>query len=228
MPLEALRWPLTPLGLHYLLIHYDVPSVDVDAWRLELTGRVARPTAFSLDELKLRETVTVPVTMECAGNGRGGLTPRPRSQPWLDDAVGTAAWTGTPLAPLLREAGVSGQAVEVLFSGFDCGVEGGIAQAYERSLPVSEALEGDAILARGISEVALPPQHGFPVRLVVPSWYGMTNVKWLRRITVLHTPLEGYQQAHAYRIRHSEDELGEPVTRILPRALMMPPASLTS
>jgi sulfane dehydrogenase subunit SoxC len=223
MPLEALRWPLTPLGLHYLLSHYDIPTVDVDSWRLELVGRVARPSALSLQELKQRETVTVPVTMECAGNGRAGMTPRPVSQPWLGEAIGTAAWTGTPLAPLLREAGVSEQAEEVLFTGLDCGVEGGITQEYERSLPISEALDADAILAWAIGDVALPPQHGFPLRLVVPGWYGMTNVKWLRRITVLDTPFVGYQQAEGYRIRQSADEPGEPVTRIVPRALMMPP-----
>jgi DMSO/TMAO reductase YedYZ molybdopterin-dependent catalytic subunit len=223
MPLEALRWPLTPLGLHYLLTHYDIPTVDVADWGLEVVGRVARPMKLSLDELKQRATVTVPVTMECAGNGRARLAPRPLSQPWLGEAVGTAAWTGTPLAPLLREAGVGEDAAEVVFTGLDRGVEGGIAQAYERSLPISEALEAGAILAWGIGEAPLPPQHGFPLRLVVPDWYGMTNVKWLRRITILDVPFAGYQQARGYRIRQSEDEPGEPVTRIFPRALMVPP-----
>jgi sulfane dehydrogenase subunit SoxC len=149
------------LGLHYLLIHYDIPIVDVGAWRLELAGCIARPVALSLDELKQRETVTLPVTMECAGNGRARPQPRPVSQPWLTEAVGTAAWTGTLLAPLLRAVGVDEKAVEVLFSGLDRGVEGGVPQAYERSLPLSEALEADAILAWGIGEVALPPQPAF-------------------------------------------------------------------
>ena len=223
MPLEALRWPITPLGLHYLLIHYDIPAVDAAAWRLELGGAVERPLALSLDELQRRETVTVPVTMECAGNGRARLEPRPVSQPWLTEAVGTAAWTGTPLAPLLHEAGVGAGAIEVLFTGLDRGVEGGVPQAYERSLPLAEALEAGAILAWGIGDAPLPPQHGFPLRLVVPGWYGMTNVKWLRAITLLDAPFEGYQQARGYRMRRSEDEVGEPVTRMLPRALMTPP-----
>jgi sulfane dehydrogenase subunit SoxC len=223
MPLEALRWPVTPVGLHYLLIHYDIPAVDPAGWRLELGGAVEWPFTLSLDELKARETVTVPVTMECAGNGRARLEPRPVSQPWLIEAVGTAAWTGTPLAPLLREAGLAESAVEVLFTGIDRGVEGEVPQAYERSLPLAEALGAEAILAWGIGDVALPPQHGFPLRLVVPGWYGMTNVKWLRAITVLEEPFAGYQQARGYRMRRSEDEVGEPVTRMLPRALMAPP-----
>jgi len=223
MPLEALRWPLTPLGLHYLLIHYDIPQVDADAWRLEVGGRVERPMTLSLDDLKARERVDVAVTMECAGNGRAALEPRPVSQPWLNGAVGTAKWTGTPLEPLLREAGLAADALEVLFTGLDRGVEGGEPQAYERSLTLSEALDGEAILAWAINDTPLPPQHGFPLRLVVPGWYGMTNVKWLARITVLDAPFEGYQQMHGYRMRRSEDELGEPVTRMVPRALMLPP-----
>jgi DMSO/TMAO reductase YedYZ molybdopterin-dependent catalytic subunit len=223
MPLEALRWPLTPLGLHYLLIHYDVPVVDAATWRLELAGLVERPLTLSLDDLKRRETVTLPVTMECAGNGRARLDPRPVSQPWLGEAIGTAAWTGTPLAPLLREAGPRGGAVEVLFTALDRGVEGGVPQAYERSLTLDEALDAGALLAWAIGDVPLPPQHGFPLRLVVPGWYGMTNVKWLQRITALDVPFEGYQQSRGYRMRRTEDEVGEPVTLMRPRALMAPP-----
>jgi len=224
MPLEALRWPITPLGLHYLLIHYDIPAVDAGAWRLEVGGCVERPVELSLADLQARERVAIPVTMECAGNGRAGLQPRPISQPWLGEAIGTAMWVGTPLAPLLREAGVRDAAVEVLFTGLDGGVEGGVRQVYERSLPLAEALEAGALLAWGIGDgVPLPPQHGFPLRLVVPGWYGMTNVKWLHRITLLDAPFEGYQQAQGYRMRRSEDELGTPVTRMMPRALMRPP-----
>jgi DMSO/TMAO reductase YedYZ molybdopterin-dependent catalytic subunit len=223
MPLETLRWPITPIGLHYLLIHYDIPVVDAATWALEVGGAVERPLALSLEALKSRETVTLPVTMECAGNGRARMDPRPVSQPWLTEAVGTAAWTGTPLAPLLREAGLGDGAVEILFTAIDGGVEGGVRQVYERSLPLDEALEAGALLAWGIGDVPLPPQHGFPLRLVVPGWYGMTNVKWLRRITALETPFEGYQQARGYRMRRSEDDPGEPVTRMMPRALMAPP-----
>jgi len=223
MPLEALRWPITPPGLHYLLVHYDIPYVDVDRWQLRIDGRVERRLALPLAELKRRETVTVPVTMECAGNGRAGMRPRPVSQPWFCEAVGTAAWTGTPLAPLLREAGLDRGAVDVAFTGLDRGIEGGVAQAYARSLPVAEALGSGAILAWAIGDVPLPPQHGFPLRLVVPGWYGMTNVKWLDRIAVLDAPFDGYQQVTGYRIRSAADEPGEPVTRMEPRALMVPP-----
>src|SRR3954465_710093 len=140
MPLEALRWPITPVGLHYLLIHYDIPGVDAGTWRLELGGAVERPVTLSLTELRRRPRVSVPVTMECAGNGRALLDPRPVSQPWLGEAVGTGTWTGTPLAPLLAGAGVGDGAVEVVFTGLDRGVEGEVDQVYQRSLPLDEAL----------------------------------------------------------------------------------------
>jgi sulfane dehydrogenase subunit SoxC len=221
MPLETLRWPITPIGLHYLLIHYDIPAVDPSAWRLELGGAVERPASFSLEDLAARETVTVPVTMECAGNGRARLEPRPVSQPWLTEAVGTAEWSGTALAPLLDEAGVSDTAIEILFSALDRGVEGGVPQAYERALPVAEA--DDALLVYEMNGGSLPPQHGFPLRLVVPGWYGMQNVKWLTKITVLEEPFGGYQNAVGYRLYSADGEPGEPVTRMLPRSLMVPP-----
>ena len=223
MPLEALRHEITPVGLHYLLVHYDVPLVDPAAWRLELGGRVERPLSLSLGELRDRPAVTVAATMECAGNGRAHLSPRPLSQPWLVEAVGTAEWTGVPLAALLDEAGPASDAVEVLFSGIDRGVEGGVEQDYERSLPLADAGRPELLLAYEMNGAPLPPQHGFPLRLLVPGWYGMTNVKWLARVTVLDAPFTGYQQAQGYRLRATEDEEGEPVTRMAPRALMAPP-----
>jgi DMSO/TMAO reductase YedYZ molybdopterin-dependent catalytic subunit len=223
LPLEALRYPVTPVGLHYLLIHFDIPRVDPDAWRLEVGGRVARPLSLSLAELEARPARTLAVTMECAGNGRALYEPRALSQPWLLEAVGTAEWTGTPLAPILEEAGVAADAVEVVFTGLDRGVQGEVEHAYERSLPVPEAMREEVLLAYRINGRQLPPQHGFPVRLLVPSWYGMTHVKWLRSITVVSEPFRGWQQDVAYHVRQSEDEQGTPVTRILPRALMVPP-----
>ena len=223
MPLEALQHEITPVGLHYLLVHYDIPVVDAQAWRLTVGGRVRRALELTLEELRDRDQVTVPVTLECAGNGRARLDPRPVSQPWLLEAVGTAEWTGVPVRALLEEAGVDEAAVEVLFTGMDRGVEGGVEQQYERSLPLAEARGEDVLLAHTVNGVALPPQHGFPLRLVVPGWYGMTSVKWLARITVLDEQFTGYQNARAYRFRADEDDPGLPVTRIDPRALMVPP-----
>ncbi len=222
LPLEALRHELTPVGLHYLLIHFDIPAVDAVTWRLKLGGEVERPLELSLDDLKARPARTLAVTLECAGNGRSLLAPRPVSQPWLSEAVGTAEWTGTPLAPILAEAGVLG-GDEVVFTGLDRGVQGDVEQDYERSLPLADARRDEVLLAWAVNGQELPPQHGFPLRVVVPGWYGMTHVKWLRSITVVRGPFRGWQQDVSYRLRQSEEEQGEPVTRILPRSLLIPP-----
>jgi DMSO/TMAO reductase YedYZ molybdopterin-dependent catalytic subunit len=223
LPLEALRHPITPVGLHYLLIHFDIPHVDVQAWRLRVGGRVAEPLTLTLAQLEARPSRTVAVTLECAGNGRALLSPRPPSQPWLREAVGTAEWTGTPLGPILDEAGVLPGASEVVFTGLDRGVQGDVEHTYERSLPLAEALREEVLLAYAVNGQPLPPQHGFPLRLVVPGWYGMTHVKWLDSITVLDEPFQGWQQSVAYHLRDSEEEVGTPVTRMLPRSLMVPP-----
>ena len=223
MPLEALKWEITPVGLHYLLIHYDIPLVDPEGWRLEIDGLVDKPLLLSLDDLRSRPAVEVTSTMECAGNGRAHIEPHVFSQPWLLEAVGNARWKGVALAPLLEEAGVREGAVEVLFEGLDRGVEGEEVQSYARSLPLQEAMREDVLLAYEVNGAPLPPQHGFPLRLLVPGWYGMTSVKWLGRILLLDAPFDGYQMRHSYRLRQEEDEVGEPLARMQVRALMVPP-----
>ncbi|SCG63265.1 sulfite oxidase [Micromonospora humi] len=223
IPLEALRYDVTPAGLHYLLIHYDIPDVDPDAHTLTVSGAVARPLRLDLAALRARPRVTRQVTLECAGNGRALLHPRPVSQPWLVEAVGNAEWTGTPLAPLLREAGLSDDAVDVVFTGADHGVERGVEQDYQRALPVADALREEVLLAYEMNGAPLLPQHGAPLRLIVPGWYGMAHVKWLRDVHVTTEPFEGYQNAVAYRLRADADDPGVPVTRIEPRALVRPP-----
>ena len=106
MPMELLREDVTPSGSHYVLTHYDIPAVDPVTWRLDLDGAVGSPLTLDLAALRAMPSRTVRATMECAGNGRAALLPRPLSQPWLNSAVGTADWTGVPLADLLEAAGV--------------------------------------------------------------------------------------------------------------------------
>ena len=223
MPLEALRYPITPAGLHYLLIHYDIPDVDADQWALSIDGRVAKPLKLTLADLRERPEQEVTATMECAGNGRALLAPHVVSQPWLLEAVGNARWTGVSLRAVLEEAEPLDEAVEVVFTGLDRGFEKGVEQSYQRSLELDVALADDVLLAYEMNGAPLLPQHGFPLRLLVPGWYGMTNVKWLAGITLVAESFEGYQHTAAYRYRDNEEDEGTPVTRMQPRALMVPP-----
>lgn len=223
MPLEALRYPITPTGMHFLLIHYDIPEVNIDEWRLKVGGLVSRPMSLALEEIRKLPARTIAATMECAGNGRALFAPRRISQPWLHEAIGTAEWTGTPLRGLLEAARVRHDAVEIVFTGFDRGVEGGEVQYYQRSLTVTEAMRDEVLLAYEMNGEPLQPQHGYPVRLLVPGWYGMTSVKWLQRIEALAEPFQGFQMARVYRYSKTADEPGEPVTLMRVRALMIPP-----
>jgi len=223
MPLEALRYRVTPTGLHYLLIHYDIPAVDSAAWHLKIAGEVGTPLDLSLEQIKKRPRRTLPVTMECAGNGRALFAPRRISQPWLLEAIGTAEWTGTPLGSILEEAGVNKGAAEIVFTGLDQGVEGEQVQFYQRSLTVAEAMHDDVLLAYEMNGEPLPAQHGYPLRLMMPGWYGMASVKWLGRIEAVREPFQGYQMARAYHYTQSADGSGDPVTLIRARALMIPP-----
>lgn len=223
MPLEGLRYSVTPTGMHYLLVHYDIPEVDESRWRLRVDGLLRTPLALTLEEIRKRPAQTVAVTMECAGNGRALSSPRRVSQPWLLEAIGTAMWTGTPLRGVLEEGGLSDEVTEIVFTGLDRGVEGDEVQDYQRSLTVSEALRDEVLLAYEMNGEPLPPQHGYPLRLLVPGWYGMASVKWLAHIEAVAEPFRGYQMMRVYRYARSAEDLGDPVTLVRVRALMIPP-----
>src|SRR5207247_2098642 len=143
----ALRYPITPTGMHYLLVHYDIPDVNINDWRLHVAGQVSKPLDLTLNQIKKRPAETIAVTMECAGNGRALFSPRRISQPWLVEAIGTSEWTGVSLWSILEDAGIRSDAVEVVFTGLDRGVEGEQIQTYQRSLSISEAKRKEVFLA---------------------------------------------------------------------------------
>ena len=222
MPLEALRYDVTPAGLHYLLIHFDIPDAGTD-WSLSLGGLVAKPRSLSLQEIRSLPARTLRVTLECAGNGRGQMSPRYPSMPWLEEGVSTAEWTGTPLAPLLEAAGVSASAREIVFRGTDRGIDRGTEHDYARSLTVAEALRPDVLVVYAMNGQPLLPQHGAPLRLVVPGWYGMASVKWLARIEATDQPFDGIQQLGSYHFRTQAGDAGVPCSHIRVNSLMVPP-----
>jgi DMSO/TMAO reductase YedYZ molybdopterin-dependent catalytic subunit len=223
MPLEALRYDLTPAGLHYLLIHFDIPAADAESWRLEFCGEVERPFSLGIAELRAMAPRTERVTLECAGNGRGQIAPRYPSVPWLEEGVSTAAWTGVPLARLMDRAGLRTGVKELVFHGADRGIDRGVEHEFARSLSVEEALRDDVLLAYQMNGADLLPQHGAPLRLIVPGWYGMASVKWLQRIEALARPFDGIQQGASYHFRAHSMARGIPCRRIRVNSLMAPP-----
>jgi DMSO/TMAO reductase YedYZ molybdopterin-dependent catalytic subunit len=222
MPLEALRHDLTPTGLHYLLIHFDIPP-EPAGWKLHISGCVDHPFDIDLDGLKALPSKTLRVTLECAGNGRGQLSPRYPSVPWLEEGVSTADWTGVPLALVLARAGLRSDAQDIVFRGADRGFDRGVEHEFARSLAPELARREEVLLAYAMNGEALPPQHGAPLRLVVPGWYGMASVKWLYAIDAIEGRFDGLQQASGYHFRSAAGEKGEPCRLMRVNSLMVPP-----
>ena len=223
LPLEALAWDVTPVGLHYTLSHFDIPRLDAASFRLAVVGKVARPLTLALDEIRALPARTQRVTLECAGNGRGLMSPRSASMPWLSEGVGTADWTGTPLRNVLELARVLPGAADIAFFGADRGFDRGVEHVYGRSLGPQAAMAEEVLLAWAMNGAPLAPQHGYPLRLIVPGWVGMASVKWLTRIEVRAQVFDGQQQAVGYHYRKHSDDPGVPVTFQKVKSLMVPP-----
>lgn len=222
-PLAALREPVTPVAAYYVRSNFDLPDYD---GVVRVRGAVEEPVALTLDDLQDLPATTSRVTLECAGNGRAGMAPLPTGEPWLGNAVATAEWTGARLADVLRRAGPKPEGVAVAFAGADHGsYKGGPDIPFVRALPLelAEDVNNDILIAYAMNGGLLTADHGAPMRLIVPDWYGMASVKWLTQIEVLTAPFEGQFQTRSY-VYEWPDGGREPVTAERVRALITEPA----
>lgn len=223
--LERQQGTLTPNPAFYKRNHFAIPQIDGQGWRLHIGGEVKRPREFTYDDVLALPRHTLPVTLECAGNGRNQMQPRADGEQWGYGAVSAAEWTGARLRDILDAAEVKPTAREIVFVGADSGYKeaAGGAIAFERSMPVAQAMHPDTLVAYRMNGATLPAEHGFPARLIVPGWYGMASVKWLTRIEASTTPFDGYYQTRQYMLRLPTDESlgapGAPLTITRPRAL---------
>jgi DMSO/TMAO reductase YedYZ molybdopterin-dependent catalytic subunit len=210
-PLEGVRSWVTPTRLFFVRNHFNVPALDVANWRLQIEGRVERPLAFTWDELAEMPERTVFATVECAGNGRSFLSQRVDGVQWGAGAIGHAEWTGVPLRLVLQRAGVRPDAVEVVFEGADRGTEPDHPEPmhFTRSLPLAKAFDPDTLLVLRMNGELLDPNHGYPLRLFVPGWYGVASVKWLQRIEVIDHVFNGYFQGVKYTIQRRTRDVAE-------------------
>jgi DMSO/TMAO reductase YedYZ molybdopterin-dependent catalytic subunit len=201
-PFERLNSFITPNDGFYVRNHFPLPQVDINAWRLRVEGAVERPLALSLDDLRGMATRNQSALLECAGNNRSFLRPQARGVQWDTGAVGNAEWAGVPLAAFLDRAGVRNTAVEVILEGADRGTIADPASPgpihFARSLPLAKARQPEVLLAHRMNGAELPAAHGFPVRAVVPGWYGMSSIKWLTRLIVTDRPFHGFFQSMDY------------------------------
>jgi DMSO/TMAO reductase YedYZ molybdopterin-dependent catalytic subunit len=224
-PLPRLSAGVTATDSFYVRNHFDVPSLDLRDWRLVMEGAVGTSLSLSFPEIQTLPVRRLRVTLECAGNGRTLMRPAPASTPWTLGAVSTADFAGAPLGALLDRASPRADAVELLFTGADEGEVGpGKRIAFERSLSLAECRRDEVLLAWEMNGEPLRPLHGFPLRLVVPRWYGVASVKWLTRITALTQPFRGYFQSEHYVYRSAAGAPGDPVSRMRVRALIAAPS----
>jgi DMSO/TMAO reductase YedYZ molybdopterin-dependent catalytic subunit len=194
---------LTPSELFYIRSHFSAPDLKITGYELQVGGAVRQPLTLSYRTLREMPSETRIVTLECAGNGRVFLVPAVQGAQWELGAVGTAEWTGVPLAALLERAGVEAGACEIVLEGADRGIPaeppvppGPIS--YARSLSLRNALQGDVLIAYQMNGRDLRREHGYPVRAIVPGYFGMASVKWLTRIQAVREPFQGYWQTADY------------------------------
>lgn len=217
-PFDQVDSYLTPTELFFVRTHFPVPTLDLATYQLRIDGAVRSPAVLSYEELRAMPSETRVATLECAGNGRVFLVPQRAGAQWGLGAVGNAEWTGVPLATLLDLVGLEDEACELVLEGADRGAPtepptpaGTIS--YARSLSRDEAVERGVMVAHQMNGRDLPPEHGYPVRAVVPGHFGMASVKWLTRIHAVREPFRGYWQTSDYGYWHDTD--GQPVRRPL-------------
>jgi DMSO/TMAO reductase YedYZ molybdopterin-dependent catalytic subunit len=203
MPFENADGFITPTKSFYVRTHFPIPKIDRNKWRLRIEGEVDKPFEINFEELTKFESRKVPATLECAGNNRSFLEPKVKGVQWNLGAVGNAEWTGVPLSILLDRASVRSPAREIILEGADAGeLEEPKAPRgkvrFARSIPLAKA--NDVVLAYKMNDVDLPPEHGFPVRAIVPGWFAVASIKWLTRIVVTDRSFNGYYQTLDYAI----------------------------
>ncbi|WP_299638868.1 sulfite oxidase [Devosia sp.] len=197
---------ITPNDRFFSISHFNRPTIDPTTWKLNVDGLVRTPLTMGIEDLKARPRQEVAFTVECSGNH--GL-------PFFTGGIGNARWAGTPLAPILKEAGILEGGIEVIFWGTDAGEmdvrDQKIVQNFARSMSIEDAMSPDNILAYEMNGETLPEANGFPLRLIAPGWYGIANAKWLKRIEIRDRRLESLLMGRDYVTLRQEEHNGEPV-----------------
>src|SRR5438874_13231659 len=212
MPFETLDGFITPTKLFYVRTHFPIPKIDRNKWRLRVEGEVGKSFEINFDELIKLKSRKIPATLECAGNNRSFLEPKVKGVQWRLGGVGNAEWTGVPLSILLDRARVKPTAREIILEGADRGkLEDPKSPPGEmnfaRSIPMKKA--SDVLLAYKMNDVDLPAENGFPVRAIVPGWYAVASITWLKRIIVTDKPFNGYYQTLDYAFWKRRGETAE-------------------
>lgn len=230
-PFTTLREVNTPNNQFFVRTHFPIPTLKPDSWRLKCFGHTERELTFNLDEIRKLPSKTVAATIECAGNSRVYLVPKAKGVLWELGGVSTAEWTGVPLSAVLDKVGVKDGALEVILQGADKGelkeeptTPGEIH--FARSISIEKARRPEVLLAYQMNGMDLSVEHGFPLRAIVPGWYGMASVKWLTSVEVTTETFDGYWQTseYAYWTRYSGEPVSVPVRELQVKSEIARPA----
>ncbi len=228
MPLSEMDGGVTPTNQFFIRNHFPIPTIDASQWRLAVSGQVNHSLKLTYLDLQSIPAKDLGCTLECAGNSRAAVQPPVEGLLWDHGGVSNARWRGVPVSAILERAGLRSRALEVLFEGADAGKERGTdaVARYAMSLPMDRAMHPDTLLAYEMNGEPLTPEHGYPLRLITPGWYGMTSVKWLTGIRVIDYPFKGFHQSDYYVFQEAGPAGGDPpdrVTRMRVKSLITAP-----
>ncbi|EKN62745.1 sulfite oxidase [Neobacillus bataviensis LMG 21833] len=213
-PIHFLEEKITPRSLTFRRNHFPYPKFPIQPFFLTITGSVKNPLIFHYSQITSMPSQTITALLECSGNKRAHFEPKVFGDQWKEGALSQGNWKGVPLSYLLSLTEVNTGAREIVFLGDDSGVKDGQHVHFQRSLPLEKALDQHVIVAWEHNQKPLSPKHGFPFRLIVPGWYGMASVKWLKTIHVINHSFSGPFQTddYVYYPHKSEDKDSFPVT----------------
>ena len=223
-PTVRLRSWITPNAVFFDRNQGKIPEAPVDDdWTLTIDGEVNRKLSLDLDQIQRLPKAIVSNTLECSGNSRSLLEKKASGNPWTIGGVGNAVWGGVWLGDLLNDAGLANRAAHVAFEGMDTPL-GKAGIKFVRSIPIDKAMSS-TLLAYEMNGDPLPLKHGYPLRALALGWTGANCVKWLKRITVMEKPFNGFFMDQVYRVfqKGQNRETGEVVTAIQLKSIITRP-----
>jgi DMSO/TMAO reductase YedYZ molybdopterin-dependent catalytic subunit len=224
-PIPSLRSWITANALFFDRNQGEISEIPISLtdWQLTIEGEVEKPLRFSFEQIIRMPKAIVAKTLECSGNSRSLLPEKASGNPWTIGGVGNAVWGGVWLRDLLIQTSPRSRAKHVAFEGFDKPI-GSAGVQFVRSIPMDKAMSS-TLLAYEMNGEPLPLKHGFPVRALALGWTGANCVKWLRKITLMEGPYEGFFMDKVYRIfqKGEDPKSGTVVTNIKLKSIITQP-----
>ncbi|WP_096200154.1 sulfite oxidase [Bacillus sp. FJAT-45350] len=207
-PIQFIDTDIVNDSLFYKRNHFSYPTLSNSNYWLPLNGSVTTPQMFSIQDIMRFPSKTIKVVLECSGDKRSFFEPKVFGEQWEKGAISQGYWKGVPLRTLLELSGITEEAREVVVEGYDYGERKDLNNiyTYTRSLPLEKALHPDTIIAYKYNNQPIPFKHGHPLRLIVPQWYAMASVKWIKQITVIDSTFIGPFQSIDYVYYPNKDD----------------------